>query len=242
MAKCYCVSYSCGGKEVHPRTQQNHLREDRRNASVQAYEASRRALDDQEEEITEFISTLTLSNNVSESNSESGGRLWSRSSPPISVAKEGPETTNGRKYLDSTKTDSCLRLLKVLESEFQSISSSLSRIPSIGIPSSRSSVFPLRPDLTSAYNVQDQLIGITNKSPIVRELKESLVVRLSTFITTLKEAQDIWIKTANKISRERQDHDETTYVTGEVYLLEHFSSILTNRENRPSLFGNPRSC
>lgn len=217
MPQCYCTSYGCGGKEVHAQTHQTHSCKDVHNASVDAYEASQRALNDQEE-LTEHISVLTLSNNVSENNPESGGWLWHRSSPPVSIAKESPETTSGCKYLDSNKADHSLCLLRDLENEFQSLSSSLSRIPSIGNPPLQSSLFPLRSDLASAYDIHDRLIGITNKSSVVQELKESLSIRLSSLIITLKEAQDVWTKGAHEIPREEQDRDETVYVTGEVHL------------------------
>ncbi|KAF8204551.1 hypothetical protein BJ912DRAFT_1051908 [Pholiota molesta] len=159
--------------------------------------------------------------NVSESHGHPGGRLWSRSLPPIPGAQGNPEITSGRRYLDSSKAQNSLLVLNDIEGEIQSLSSVLARISTIGAPPRQSSPFPLGADLASAYSVHDRLIGITNKSSTVQELKASLRDRLDSLIVALKEAQKIWIKAAEAIPPENQDSDETTYATEH-----HYTGIL----------------
>lgn len=100
MPVCQCDIAGCarqGGREVDPRTAKEHKRHDERRRYAILQEQSRRAVDEEQETVTQYLASLTLSDELSIARQAPGGRLWAGSVPshtdlgPIAAARSHHE-------------------------------------------------------------------------------------------------------------------------------------------------------
>ena len=87
MPVCHCAVAGCGaqgGRSVDLRTLKNHTSTDQTNRYQRAYEAYKRAVNDEEERIATYFASLALSDDSKsfESPSLSGNRMWHREVVP----------------------------------------------------------------------------------------------------------------------------------------------------------------
>ena len=80
--KCFCDSTGCAGREVSKCVFNAHSLLDRAAQVRKHQEASEHVLKDQDETLSAYLSSMTLSDKVSGSGSSqhSGSRFWSKSS------------------------------------------------------------------------------------------------------------------------------------------------------------------
>ena len=101
MPACSCVTYNCGGTIVEPRTFRNHRNLDQKAAFHAAERNTQATVDSQIEDITAYLSTSVLADEVSGPLQTPGGSLWSRPDSsedylPQDKSSFAPEATQAR--------------------------------------------------------------------------------------------------------------------------------------------------
>jgi hypothetical protein len=110
MLKCFCDSTGCAGREVSKRVFNVHSRLDRAAQARKHQESSERIIKNQDEEISLYLSAMTLSDKVSGTFQHPGGRFWSPSSANMeSTDRSSPHCGEGVSCHELT--DRNLRLL-----------------------------------------------------------------------------------------------------------------------------------
>ena len=214
MLKCFCESTGCGGREVSKRVFDAHSKLDRAAQARKLQAASERVLKDQDEALSTYLSSMTLSDKVSGTSQHSGGRLWSKSSDDEESAKR--ISSHCRGGISRHELIDCnLRLLRDIEQSLDRLQADAKRqLASIGVPSARESPFPLKPLIVAVLDIQSQLVSIKLKIPSVNETKVSISSKTQDLLANLQHSQSQWMDQAKQYIREPVPKASTDFNTG----------------------------
>lgn len=231
MPKCFCISKGCNGRDLNPRTVQNHKRDDDRaqtTAALAASEAANKLCQDQDAELAAYISSLTLSDNIPKPTSrvpreealESQDDILASSSQTPSednaLGLRDQEAAVLPKFTDHNKLELSIRLLSELDSDLLLLSANVeSRLSEINMPEYQSSSFPLAAELVAARNIQDRLSDISCNAPTAQTAKKPIIERLKTLLVTIKTAQRLWIRAAKRSPHKPIANANMVYSTGQ---------------------------
>ena len=240
MPACYCESYGCNGKDVVPRTLESHHREDRKRNFRHAYDKATQVCNQQNDDITSYISSLTLSDDATGNTSGLGGRLWSRSVPDDGLSRNLSALTLSGDATGSDPDTPCSRSptrrrhspinnalseLANIEKEVRYlISVAGPQLKSLGDPSSLDDPFPLKAIISAAHSLRDRLSSFNNQALTVRETKVTISDRLSAFLEELMNANKSWNKKIKGFPK--VEKTIPTYETSELVLSIIFSNSL----------------
>ena len=118
--KCFCDSTGCAGREVSKRVFDTHSRLDRAAQVRKHQESSERILKNQEEDISTYLSAMTLSDKVSGTFQHSGGRFWSPSAADMESAEKFSSHCHGGVSRHEL-TDRNLRLLRDIKKSLDNV-------------------------------------------------------------------------------------------------------------------------
>ena len=197
MPTCYCQSSGCaaaGGREVTKRLYDCHARLERSTQVLNAQAASRNTLQEQEDALASYLTTLTLSDQVSGTTSHPGGRLWSKSLSPEDPTENTPsQPTFSRREL----IEHSLKRIRDLKRSLGAVQSeATSKLPSVGSPLERTAPFPLTALIAAAQDILDQLHRIKQRVPSVQESKAPIVFQTQELLANLRQSQRQWLDQA----------------------------------------------
>jgi hypothetical protein len=197
MPTCYCQSSGCaaaGGREVTKRLYDCHARLERSAQVLNTQATSRNALQEQGEALASYLTTLTLSDQVSGMTSHQGGRLWSKSLSHEDPTKKTPsQPTFSRREL----IEDDLKRIRDLENSLGAVQSeATSKLSSIGSPLERTAPFPLTALIVAAQDILDQLHRIKQKVPSVQQSKAPIVLQTQELLANLRQSQRQWLDQA----------------------------------------------
>lgn len=126
MPVCRCDIAGCarlGGREVDPRTAKEHRRQDERRLQMILQEQSRGSVDDEREMITQYLASLTLSDELNSSSTRQtpGGRLWAGSAPsqtdlgPIAAVPSHHESAGQHQSAHPSRSQRLLQRLSAID-------------------------------------------------------------------------------------------------------------------------------
>jgi hypothetical protein len=87
---CHCISHGCGaqgGITVELHTLKAHQCQDHAALALEAHVARERVISAQEDEISTYLASMMLSDNVSGPPKRPGGRLWAQEAPDTADAE-----------------------------------------------------------------------------------------------------------------------------------------------------------
>lgn len=206
MPPCHCNTHSCGGAVRARNTVAIHREDDRKMRGRQALTAYQQVLDQEEEAISAYISTITLSEpNAAEFSSN---KVWA---PPAQVMID-----NHRKS-SLTPVDDVLRELDIIESDLDRLRAlTTSKMESLAMPTSRTDAFPLLVTEDAVKNLQNRLYGLS--VPHTRTLharKEGIAGRLSAMNKELYAAKATWHHYLKQIPKKEEERSQApVYDTG----------------------------
>lgn len=202
MMKCFCDSAGCAGREVSSRVFDAHSRVDRAAQARKHLESSERILKNQDEDISKYLSAMTLSDKVSGTSQHPGGRFWSTSSTDLeSTERSSPHCRGGVSRHELT--DRNLSLLRDIEKSLDKLQADAKQqLPTVGIPSTRDISFPLKPLIVAVLDIQNQLIGIKQRIASVEEAKSSVSSKAQDLLVILQHSQSQWMDKAKQYSEE----------------------------------------
>jgi hypothetical protein len=201
LLKCFCDSTGCAGREVSKRVFDAHSRVDRAAQARKHLESSERILKNQDEDISKYLSAMTLSDKVSGTFQLPGGRFWSKSSTDMeSTERSSPHCGGGVSRHELT--DRNLRLLRDMEKSLDELHTNAKHQLATGIPFKRDTSFPLKPLIVAVLDIQNQLIGIKQRIPSVEEAKSSISSKAQDLLVILQHSQSQWMDKAKQYSEE----------------------------------------
>ena len=200
MLKCFCDTTGCAGREVSKRVFDAHSRLDRAAQVREHQTSSERILKNHDEDLSIYLSTMTLSDKVSGTFERPGGRLWSTSSADMeSTERSSPHGHGGVSRHELT--DRNLRLLRDIEKTLDKIQADANhQLATLGIPLTRKTSFPLKPLIVGVLDIQNQLIGIKQRIASVEEAKSSLSSKAQDLLAILQHSQSQWMDRAEQCS------------------------------------------
>ena len=205
MLKCFCDSTRCGGREVSKRVFDAHSQLDRAAQARKLQVASERVLKNQDESLSMYLSAMTLSDKVSGNCQDSGGRFWSKSSAEGGQPERISSHCQGVTHHELT--DCNLRLLRDIEKSLEGLQADTNRqLATIGVPSAKDAPFPLKPFIIAVLDLEDQIVGITQKVALVVEAQDLLVI--------LRHSQSQWMDKAKQCSQEPVSKASVDFNTG----------------------------
>ena len=201
MPQCFCDLSGCVGREVSKRVFDAHSRLDRAAQARKHLEASERVLKDQDEAISACLSAMTLSDKVSGTLPNSGGRFWSNSS-----ANEGSTEKISPRYEGVSRrelADRNLHLLRDIEKSLDKLQADAKhQLAIVGIPLRRDTIFPLKSVIVAVLDIQNRLVGIKQRIASVDEAKSSISSKAQNLLAILQDSQSQWIEKAKQCSEE----------------------------------------
>lgn len=214
MPDCFCHVHGCGakgGSVVDPRTLKAHQRADRAVVAREAHAASKRIISAQDDDIATYLASMTLSDKVSSTAKQQGGRMWSKNSPNdedlqtmtanfTSTPPEPPSPSHspGNTYHPEPSRRAVTSALIQRLSEIDSLANKLVKdvhesLALIEYPSGNSStLFPLKGLLATYKSVNDDLDRIRSKVLAVVEFQHSIREKLNEVRDSLTQAQSQW--------------------------------------------------
>jgi hypothetical protein len=201
MLKCFCDSTGCAGREVSKRVFDTHNRLDRAAHAHKHQESSERILKNQDEDLSTYLSAMTLSDKVSGTFQHPGGRFWSRSSADTESTESSQHCRGGVSRHELT--DRNLRLLRDIEKSLDNLQADAKhQLATVGIPSTRDTSFPLKPLIVAVLDIQNQLVGIKQRIASVEEAKSSIASKAQDLLDILQKSRSQWIDKAKQCSEE----------------------------------------
>jgi hypothetical protein len=213
MFKCFCESTGCAGREVSKRVFDAHSKLDRAAQARKLQAASERVLKDEDEALSTYISSMTLSDKVSGTSQHPSDRLWSKSSDNEESAEDILHCRGGvsrRELIDRN-----LRLLRDIEQSLNKLQADANRqLPSIEVPLTRESPFPLKPLIVAVLDIQSHLVSIKLKFPSVNETKASISSQAQDLLARLQHSQRQWMDQAKQCMQEPATKASADFNTG----------------------------
>lgn len=200
MLKCFCDSTGCAGREVSKRVFDAHSRLDRAAQVRKLQESSERILKNQDEELSTYLSVMTLSDKVSGTFQHPGGRFWSTSFTDTESTERSSRRCHGGVSRHEL-TDRNLRLLRDIENSLDKLQADAKhQLDVVGIPFRRDTPFPLKPLIVAVLDIQSQLIGIKQRIASVEETKSSISSKAQDLLVILRHSQSQWMDKAKQCS------------------------------------------
>jgi len=202
MPPCFCDSTGCAGREVSKRVFDAHSRLDRAAQARKHLESSERISKKQDEDISTYLSAMTLSDKVSGTFQHPGGRFWSTSSADMeSTERSSLDCREGVSRHELT--DRNLRLLRDIEKSLDKVQADTNhQLAALGIPSTRGARFPLKPLIVAVLDIQSQLVGIKQRIASVEEAKSSISSKAQDLLVILQHSQSQWVDKAEQCFEE----------------------------------------
>lgn len=229
MPPCHCNTHSCQGAIRARNTVAIHREDDRKMRSRQALTAYQQVLNQEEEEISAYISSITLAEpNAAEPSLD---KLWA---PPAQVM------TDNCQRKSSTPLDDILHQLDAIESEIDALGVlAISQTEDLPMPTSRSDVFPLLGTQDAIKKLQNRIYGLSiPRTRMLHARQEEISGRLGTVIKTLSIAKITWKQRLNQLPDQEEDASQASlYDTGRYQCIAHFQRF--SYLNRAPLFGFP---
>ena len=197
MPTCCCQSSGCaaaGGREVTKSIYDRHLRLERSTQVLSAQATRRNALQEQEEALTSYLTTLTLSDQVSGMTTLPGGRLWSKSPSHEDPTKNilSQPTFSRRELIEQD-----LKRIRDLEESLGAVQSEAAlKLSSVGSPLERTAPFPLTALIVAAQDILDQLHHIKQRVPSVQQSKAPIVLQTQELLASLRRSRSQWLDQA----------------------------------------------
>jgi hypothetical protein len=214
MLKCFCDSTGCAGREVSKRVFDSHSRLDRAAQARKHQESSERILKNQDEDLSLYLSAMTLSDKVSGTFQCPGGRFWSTSSADMESTERGSPHCHGGVSRHEL-TDRNLRLLRDIEKSLEKLQADAKRqLATVGIPFTRDASFPLKPLIVAVLDIQNQLVGIKQRIASVEEAKSSISSKAQDLLIILQHSQSQWMDKAKQYSEEPVPNSNADFNTG----------------------------
>lgn len=213
MLKCFCDSMGCAGREVSKRVFDAHSRLDRTAQARKYQEASERVLKDQDEALSACLSAMTLSDKVSGTSQHPGGQFWSKSSANMESTERISSHYGG--VSSRELTDRNLQLLRDIEKSLDKLQADAKhQLATVGIPSTRYTLFPLKPLIVAVLDIQNQLVGIKQRIASVDKAKSSISSKAQDLLTILQCSQSQWMEKAKQCFEEPVSKSSADFNTG----------------------------
>jgi len=210
MFKCFCESTGCAGREVSKRVFDAHTKLDRAAQIRKLQAASERVLKDQDEALATYISSMTLSDKISGASQHPSDRLWSKSSDNEESAEDCRGGVSRRELIDRN-----LRLLRDIEQSLNKLQADVNRqLPTIEVPLTRESPFPLKPLIVAVLDIQSHLVSIQLKFPSVNKTKASISSKAQDLLGRLQHSQRQWMDQAKQCMQEPVTKANADFNTG----------------------------
>lgn len=222
MPKCYCESAGCakaGGVELKQRALEVHTRKDRLASVKKIQDASQKVLDDRDEDISAYISAMTLSDQACGAPSYDGGRIWGGKPDIAEVTGPAEQTPSQSSSKDGStyrhRVDVILRHLRDVEQSLDKLQAEANlALDKLNHPTERSDPFPLKSLISAALNIRDELSRVNHRTPSVQESKSSTSTRVETLLAKLKASQTQWIEKARQCADAPHPDEFSEYDTG----------------------------
>jgi hypothetical protein len=205
--------HGCGarkGVNMDGRTLKAHLRDDRSRLALEAHSAPEHAVSAQEDDISAYLASMTLADNVSGAPKRQGGRLWARERPDAvdldnlennvpTTAPEAPTPISGsqrREVPPSRKTVTTALTQRL--AEINSSADQLARTTSEAIshlvypPGKTPTTFPLVDLLVACNSLLDDVDHVKNKVHAVVELQCTVRQKLDNVRDSILKAKRLW--------------------------------------------------
>jgi hypothetical protein len=214
MLKCFCSSTGCAGREVSKRVLDAHSRLDRAAQARECQESSKRILKNQDEDLSIYLSAMTLSDKVSGTFRHPGGRFWSTSSADMESTEGSTPHCHGGVSRHEL-TDRNLRLLRDIEKSLDKLQADAKhQLTTVGIPFTRDTPFPLKPLIVAVLDIQSQLVGIKQRIASVEEAKSSISSKAQDLLVILQHSQRRWMDKAKQYSEEPVSKSDVDFNAG----------------------------
>ena len=203
MPTCNCQSYGCnlrGGANVSPTTLRKHNQQDRLTQMKTAQAESDRAIQTEIDDITRFLSQITLN------------------SPPSSESDS--QNSESDSLSRRTIIQNLLARLGEIEAKVVTLESDVSSALVHSPPSlTGTTPFPLRPLVAQALQLQRDLDKVMHKAHSIVAMKSSICKRVSDIHERLKLAKSEWLEKQQKLNATTGARPGSPYSTGITFFL-----------------------
>jgi hypothetical protein len=222
---CHCVSHGCGaqgGVTVELRTLKAHQRQDHAALALEARAARERVISAQEDEISAYLASMTLSDNVSGPPKRPGGHLWAREAPdtadaetlaahlasaslnpqpPPSTLPSSPPPRHSFQPSRRTAIANLLQRLSGIESSAEQLEQEASAaLLRLEYPTQNTyTSFPLERLLATCDSLLDDLSRVKSKAASVSETQSSIKGKVDSTRMRLVEARRKWKTCRNNV-------------------------------------------
>ncbi|PPQ81527.1 hypothetical protein CVT26_011045 [Gymnopilus dilepis] len=150
MPRCFCLSHGCSGESLTQRLYAKHQREDKTRRVDEALLRAERACQGQDDAISDYIGSLTLSDGVTGGVEDAAaGRIWCRS--------EGRH----QPAVNPSLADGPLDILCQIEHDLSALlAATRPQMAHLNGPSSAEHLFPLKAAMSQARGIQDRLAAV----------------------------------------------------------------------------------
>ena len=213
MFKYFCESTGCAGREVSKRVFDAHSKLDRAAQICKLQAASKCVLKDQDEVLATYISSMTLSDKISGASQHPSDQLWSKSSNNEESAEDILHCWGGVSHRELI--DRNLQLLRDIEQSLHKLQADANcQLPTIEVPLTRESPFPLKPLIVAVLDIQSHLVSIKLKFPSVNETKASISSKAQDLLGRLQHSQHQWMDQAKQCMQEPVTQASADFNTG----------------------------
>lgn len=215
MPSCYCSTHNCCGSNRARNTVAAHREDDRKAQGRLALAAYERSVDREQDEISAYISSITLSEATSINTPSQ--KLWSS---PALVIEESPSSTPLHDTLcQLDDIDDKLEDLKA------SISSQLDDLP---LPSSRGDIFPMLSTEVTLKSLQTRLARVVvTRARTLQTRKDLILSHIGAVSKSLSTAKATWKRQLEQLPKGEEDGHTPIYNTGRCWKLMEINYSLT---------------